>query len=172
MANADLVEMLASPTAHHANLVGVEVRPGVYEDWSSSDDGTSWTFTLRRGLKWSDRERVTTEDVRFFFEDIMENEDLYPNYPVWLVRGGEPPEFVVVDEHTFRLDFAEPYGLLEVILHTHGSGGVARTMKPAHYLKQFHRDYNDMDKILPVMKEKGFARTSGLASCWKPGPAC
>ena len=155
-ANAELVEMLSSSSVHHANLVGVESRPGVYEDWSISDDGTSWTFTLRRGMKWSDGEPVTTEDVRFFFEDIMENEELYPNYPVWLVRADEPPELEVVDDHTFRLNFAAPYGLLEVILHTHGSGGVPRTMKPAHYLKQFHRDYTDMDKILPIMKEEGF----------------
>ena len=70
-ANAELVEMLPSPTVHHANLVGVETRPGVYEDWSISDDGTSWTFTLRRGMKWSDGEPVTTEDVRFFFEDTL-----------------------------------------------------------------------------------------------------
>ena len=52
-ANAELVEMLPSPSVHHANLVGVETRPGVYEDWSISDDGTSWTFTLWRGMKWS-----------------------------------------------------------------------------------------------------------------------
>ena len=158
-------------TGFDSYLVGVEVRPGVFEDWSISDDGTTWTFTLRRGLKWSDGERLTTEDVRFFFEDIMENEELYPNYPVWLVRGDQPPEFEAVDDHTFRLNFAEPYGLLEVILHTHGRGGVGRTMKPAHYPKQFHRDYNDMDKIIPVMKEKASATTSGLASCWKPGLA-
>ena len=99
-ANAELVEMLPSPTVHYANLVGVETRPGVYEDWSISDDGTSWTFTLRRGMKWSDGEPVTTEDVRFFFEDTMENEELYPNYPVWAApascrrgssRGSAPP---------------------------------------------------------------------------------
>ena len=84
-ANAELVEMLPSPS-------------GVYEDWSISDDGTSWTFTLWRGMKWSDGEPVTTEDVRFFFEDIMENEELYPNYPVWLVRADEPPEYETVDD--------------------------------------------------------------------------
>ena len=97
-ANAELVEMLPSPSVHHANMVGVETRPGVYEDWSISDDGTSWTFTLWRGMKWSDGEPVTTEDVRFFFEDIMENEELYPNYPVWLVRADEPPEYETVDD--------------------------------------------------------------------------
>ena len=148
--------MLPSPSVHHANLVGVESRPGVYEDWSSSDDGNSWTFTLRRGMKWSDGTPVTSEDARFQFHDMYGNEELYPNYPVWLVHGGKPPEFEAVDDHTFRLNFAAPYGLLEVILHSSGSGGVDRVMKPSHYMKQFHRDHTDMEQILPIMKEEGF----------------
>lgn len=155
-ANAELIEMLSSSSVHHANLVGVESRPGVFEDWSISADGTSWTFTLRRGMKWSDGAPVTSEDARFQFQEVYENPDLYPNYPVWLVRADTPAEFEVVDDHTFRLNFAAPYGLLEVILHTHGSGGLAAMMKPSHYLKQFHRDHTDMDRILPRMKEEGF----------------
>ena len=69
-ANAELIEMLSSSSVHHANLVGVESRPGVFEDWSISADGTSWTFTLRRGMKWSDGAPVTSEDARFQFQEV------------------------------------------------------------------------------------------------------
>ena len=37
--------------------------PGLAESWKSSDDGKTWTYKLRDGLKWSDGEPLTAEDV-------------------------------------------------------------------------------------------------------------
>lgn len=38
------------------------IVPGQAESWSSSDDGTVWTFKLREGLKWSDGTPLTAAD--------------------------------------------------------------------------------------------------------------
>jgi peptide/nickel transport system substrate-binding protein len=38
-------------------------RPQMVDTWSVSDDGLTWTFTLRDGLKFHDGQPVTTEDV-------------------------------------------------------------------------------------------------------------
>jgi len=39
--------------------------PGLAESWESSDDGLTWTYTLREGMKWSDGEPLTAEDVAY-----------------------------------------------------------------------------------------------------------
>jgi peptide/nickel transport system substrate-binding protein len=37
--------------------------PGLAESWEGSDDGLTYTYTLREGLTWSDGEPLTAEDV-------------------------------------------------------------------------------------------------------------
>ena len=39
-----------------------EVVPGQAESWDVSEDGMTWTFHLRQGLKWSDGSDLTAED--------------------------------------------------------------------------------------------------------------
>ena len=39
--------------------------PGLAESWEGSDDGLTWTYTLREGLKWSDGEPLTAEDIAY-----------------------------------------------------------------------------------------------------------
>ncbi len=38
-------------------------EPGLAESWEGSEDGKTWTYKLRDGLKWSDGEPLTAEDV-------------------------------------------------------------------------------------------------------------
>ncbi len=39
--------------------------PGLAESWTGSDDGLSYTYTLREGLKWSDGEPLTADDIAY-----------------------------------------------------------------------------------------------------------
>ena len=39
------------------------VIPGLAESWESSNDGKTWTYKLRPGMKWSDGKPLTAEDV-------------------------------------------------------------------------------------------------------------
>jgi len=41
------------------------IIPGLAESWEGSDDGLTYTYTLREGLKWSDGEPLTADDVVF-----------------------------------------------------------------------------------------------------------
>lgn len=41
------------------------IIPGLAESWEGSDDGLTYTYTLREGLKWSDGEPLTADDVAF-----------------------------------------------------------------------------------------------------------
>src|SRR5258708_14848831 len=45
--------------------------PDLAASWSTSADGLSWTFKLREGVKWSDGQPFTADDVAFTFNDIV-----------------------------------------------------------------------------------------------------
>jgi len=48
------------------------IIPGAAESWTVSDDGKTYTFKLRDGLKWSDGEPVTAEDFVFSIHRILD----------------------------------------------------------------------------------------------------
>jgi peptide/nickel transport system substrate-binding protein len=53
---------------HYATLTDkaaddFETIPGLAESWEGSDDGLTYTYTLREGLLWSDGEPLTAEDI-------------------------------------------------------------------------------------------------------------
>src|SRR5437867_1560217 len=49
-------------------MPGTTQAPCLAESWSMSEDGLTWDFTLREGVKFHDGEPVTAEDVKFSFE--------------------------------------------------------------------------------------------------------
>jgi peptide/nickel transport system substrate-binding protein len=48
--------------------------PGLAESWEGSEDGKTWTYTLREGLTWSDGEPLTAEDIAFTVNRAREEE--------------------------------------------------------------------------------------------------
>ncbi len=43
-------------------------RPYLAEKWEASDDLKTWTFNLRKGVKWNNGDDFTADDVVFNFE--------------------------------------------------------------------------------------------------------
>jgi peptide/nickel transport system substrate-binding protein len=46
--------------------------PGLAESWDTSDDGKTWTFHIRDGVKWSDGVPLTADDVAYTYNRILE----------------------------------------------------------------------------------------------------
>ena len=62
------------------------IVPNVAKDYSVNSDLTEFTFTLRKGHKWSDGEPFTVDDVIFWYEDIIMNKELTPTVPsAWVL---------------------------------------------------------------------------------------
>ena len=49
------------------------VKPGLAEFWTNSPDGKTWTFRLRKNLRWSDGAPLTADDVVFTWNDVIYN---------------------------------------------------------------------------------------------------
>ncbi|MYI56148.1 MAG: hypothetical protein F4062_03825 [Acidimicrobiia bacterium] len=53
-----------------------EVEPALAESWESSEDGLTWTFHLRRDVRWHDGEPFRARDVDFTFNRIIYNDEI------------------------------------------------------------------------------------------------
>ena len=127
------------------------IIPNIAQSYEISDDQTIFTFNIREGHKWSDGEPFTTEDFRFYFEDILGNTDITPSPGGPWASNGELPQFEVIDETTVRYTYAEARPTLVIAL---GSEVGNRGFRPAHYFKQFHLDHNPDANALA--DEQGF----------------
>jgi peptide/nickel transport system substrate-binding protein len=50
----------------------LELRPQLATSWNVSPDGLSWTFALRRGVRFHNGRTLTSRDVRFSVERILD----------------------------------------------------------------------------------------------------
>ncbi len=129
-----------------------KILPNIARKWEISDDGRVFTFHLVRGVRWSDGEPFTVDDILFYFNDILSNEELTPSIPKWMSPSGAPPKVEKVDDYTFRVTFDRPYGLfLQQLACPHG---MALVTKPKHYLKNFHKKYAKPEELEALMKER------------------
>jgi oligopeptide transport system substrate-binding protein len=103
--------------------IGLDDAPeaGHAESWEVSEDGMTWTFHLRKGLKWSDGVPITAEHFRYGFLRLLdpENASPYAHYGFCLKNGeayyngkakAEDVGLKAVDDATFviQLEFQTP----------------------------------------------------------------
>lgn len=133
-----------------------EIVPNVAESWEWNDDFTQLTLNLRKGIKWSDGEPFTANDVIFWWEDIILNEELTPSPSTLLTRDGELAELTMSDDFTVQFSFAKSYALFTTYLGSWGGPRRGPTTSPKHYLSQFHPNYAEMSAIEDMMDEGSF----------------
>ncbi len=145
----------------YARLVGYDgnfaLRPDILKS-VEVDRGRIFTLHLRKGHKWSDGHPFTSEDFRFWWQDIANHQKLNPNGPEQFMRvDDELPEFEVIDETTIRYTWKDPN---PVFLPTLAKARPPFIYRPAHYLKQFHADYVDkakLDELVADTKARSWA---------------
>ncbi|MFW5834271.1 MAG: ABC transporter substrate-binding protein [Pseudomonadota bacterium] len=152
----------------YARLVGYDrelnLVPDILRD-IEVEDGRIFTLHLRPGHRWSDGHPFTTEDFRFFWEDVAHHEMLRPTGPpVEMIVDGELPEVEILDELTIRYSWSRPNPFFLPAL----AGPLPLYIQmPAHYLKPFHERYADADALAAEVAEAGardWAQLFGLHS--------
>lgn len=117
------------------------LSPNILKAYEASEDYTTWTLTLRAGMKWSDGEPFTADDFVFWYEDILLNAELTPAVPVVYQSGGEPMTLTKVDDATIQVQFAQPNPNFDLTMSK--SHWNDRMYAPKHYLQQWHIKYNE-----------------------------
>ena len=138
----------------NARLVGynldLELEPDILAEFTV-EEGRIFTFRLRPGHKWSDGAPFTTEDFRFYWEDIANNEALSPvGPPINLIVDGQPPVVDIIDEVTIRYTWPSPNPLF---LGDLAAASPTFIYAPAHYLKPFHEAYAEPTELARLVTE-------------------
>ena len=139
---------------------GWQPQPNVAKEWDVSDDASTYTFHLRKGMKWSDGHPFTADDLVFAYEDVVSNSDITPVPPTAFVREGELGTITKLDDLTVEFTFAAPHALFPAWLSYQASAGRALVNKPRHYLEQFHPKYTD--KVEQAAADAGFSNWTDL----------
>lgn len=125
----------------------IKVISNVPEKWEVNADASEYTFYLRQGMRWSNGDEVTTDDVKFCVEDIQFYKDIRPAVANYLrQRVGteyQNATVTIVDKYTFKVKYVAPNPLLPVSLAKNGGGSVSQPgfVMPSVYLKKFHPKY-------------------------------
>ena len=124
------------------NLDGATQQPGpgLAESWSVAADQKTWTFKLRRGVRWSDGEPLTADDVVFTWNDLMYNrESNRVTFDLFRI-GSQPFAVTKVDDFTVRVvtpevfaPFLEFFGSVPVLPKHTLEAAVKAKVFPAAY---------------------------------------
>ena len=132
----------------YARLVGYDrkykIKADILRDFEV-EEGRRFTLHLRKGHKWSDGHPFTTEDFRYYWEDVATDPDISPyGAPKELLVEGKLPQFEVIDDVTVRYTWekANPFFLSAL-----AGASPLFIFRPSHFMKPFHAKYTD-EKVL------------------------
>ena len=139
----------------YSRLVGYhpktfELEADILESFEVKE-GRRFTFELRRGHKWSDGQPLTSEDFRYWWEDVANNKELSPVGPPKIMTiNGELPIFEVINRYKFRYTWKRPN---PDFLPRLASASPLYIYRPAHYMRQFHEKYTDRNILKKTVKK-------------------
>ncbi len=106
-----------------------KIVPGTAERWTTSDDGLTWTFFLRKGLLWSDGTPITAQDFVYAYRRLQDPKTAASlAYFMHMVKNAAAVNsgamavnelgVRAVDDHTLEIRLEQPYPfLLERLLY-------------------------------------------------------
>ncbi len=132
----------------YARLVGydenLELKPDLLRAVDVEDDRI-YTMHLRKGHKWSNGDAFTTEDFRYWWEDVANNAELSPaGPPINMLVDGAPPIFQVIDETTVRYSWTKPNPSFLAKL---AGASPLFIYRPSEFLKKFHINYATPEEL-------------------------
>lgn len=123
--------------------VAEEYIPALAKSWEIDESGLKFQFKLREGIRWSDGEPFTADDVIFTFDVISaqkkdeETGKLLPLYPTKyyskLQYGDSSLRYEKIDDYTIELETPQIYAGLFYDLHD-------ILILPKHVLEEAHQN--------------------------------
>ncbi|HBS48742.1 MAG TPA: peptide ABC transporter substrate-binding protein [Rhodobacteraceae bacterium] len=138
----------------YARLVGFdaeyELVPDILLDLEAEGE-RRFTLKLRPGHHWSDGAPFTSEDFRYWWEDVANNELLSPaGPPDFLLVDGQPPRVSFPDATTVIFEWDAPN---PSFVQTLAQARPPFIYRPSHFLKRFHGDYAEEGSLDALVQE-------------------
>lgn len=137
----------------YARLVGYNADYQIAPDILRAvdvEEGRRFILHLRRGHRWSDGHPFTSEDFRYWWEDVANDTELSPaGLPTELMVEGAGPIVTFPDETTVIYEWTAPNPRFLPVL------AQARPLyiySPAHYMRQFHARYADPQDLARLVE--------------------
>jgi peptide/nickel transport system substrate-binding protein len=108
-----------------------KTEPALAKSWTVSRDGKQYTLHLRRGVRFSDGQALTADDVVFSFELYLDEKIDSPQRDL-LIVGGKPITVEKIDSETVRFTLVQPYAAADRLFD-----GFA--ILPRHLLESVYR---------------------------------
>ena len=124
----------------------LELIPGVASEWGISPDGLTWSFTIRKGIKFHNGDDLTVEDALFTLEDVYgpeaEKFALSPGKVV-MARLTDKTEAV---GNVAKITFQKPQANLAFLM---SQGGINSTgsLLPKKYFEEVGRDGYNLEPV-------------------------
>jgi peptide/nickel transport system substrate-binding protein len=87
-------------------------KTGLASDWEASEDGLTWTFDIRDGVKWSDGQDLTAADIAYTYNRIL---DGGPESTTWGSYLTEVTKVTAPDARTVVLKLKKPNSSLPLL---------------------------------------------------------
>jgi peptide/nickel transport system substrate-binding protein len=84
------------------------VRPWLAESWTASADAKTWTFKLRKGVKFHDGSELTAADVAFSMDRMLKIDQGFSSLWKGLL---EPGDTVATDRYTVVFNLRQPFAI-------------------------------------------------------------
>jgi len=146
-----------APYRWTADATTVEVNLATKHQYAA--DGMSMVLKFREGVKWSDGQEFTAEDLDFWWNDLVMIKEAGYTQPYWTITKEKPMKLEVVDKYTIKVSFNAPHWLFHRLMAS--TGDYMRMYAPKHYLKQFHPKYNSNVKDYAELNKR-FPPTGNL----------
>ncbi|MDZ7800584.1 MAG: ABC transporter substrate-binding protein [Trueperaceae bacterium] len=140
-----------------------DIQPGLAESWTVSEDGTTWTFTLREGVTFHDGSDFTAEDVVWTFERLADPDADLPTSDLY--AGVTSVEATGTHEVTFTLEEPNPFFLYDLsdnhaVITPAGSSDLAETFTGTGPFEV--TSYAAEDRMVLAANEDSFAGAPGV----------
>ncbi|MES2145331.1 MAG: ABC transporter substrate-binding protein [Pseudomonadota bacterium] len=118
------------------NSSDLQPMPNLARSWEWSADGKTLTVKLIEGAKWSDGNPFDTEDIAFYWNDVIMDPEVTPLMGASEATYGNA-KLAIVDPYTFTMSFDTPFP--ESVLYAMAYGNFCPG--PSHVLKPKHPKY-------------------------------
>lgn len=90
----------------------MDVEPQLATSWKVAEDGLTWTFTLRQGVKFHDGTPFNAQAVAESYNRVIDKNHKFYNYGKWKYLNmslGTVKEIKVIDDYTISFTTDKPY---------------------------------------------------------------